>query len=261
MHHLGENPGPHCGSSWGTRAPQGHDPVPCPPPHTDTRPPQAGIFARAPLPRPVPHKGPLSRRALELRFLKSFKRKIKERGKKKKKASAAEGAGSVGQGHGGGCGRRCPFQDPKAKGASGGPEELTRVLDYTWWWERWVLFCFLSQALKLEAAGERGLDFLQRPKAGLGSRPLGVPPPDRSGPGRLPPLPFGPHRAWAAPLGKRQDPAGILRRASMSDPGCSRRGSCRVDRLPRRFRPRASGWRPPNICIPAAGPASLAARE
>lgn len=127
-----------------TRAPRPR-PVSLPPP-THTRPPQTGIFARAPLPRPVPHKGPLSRRALELRFLKSFKRKIKERGKKKKKASAAKRAGSVGQGHGGGCSRRCSFQDPKAKGASGGPGELTRVLDYTWWWERWVVLFFYLKA-------------------------------------------------------------------------------------------------------------------
>lgn len=67
------------------------------------------------------------------------------------------------------------------------------------------------QAQRLEAAGEQGLGFPQQLKAGLGSRCQGVPPPDRSGPGRLPPLPRGPHRAWAAPLGKRQDPASFLR--------------------------------------------------
>lgn len=52
----------------------------------------------------------------------------------------------MGQGHGGGCSRRCSFQDPKAKGASGGPGELTRVLDYTWWWERWVVLFFYLKA-------------------------------------------------------------------------------------------------------------------
>lgn len=110
-------------SSRGTRTPRGRDRGLAPPPE--------GISALSapapPLPRPAPHKGPLSCRVPGLWFLKSSRRKTEGTGKKK--ASAAEWAGSVGQGQGGAAAGGVPSKTSTPRGASGARREITRALD------------------------------------------------------------------------------------------------------------------------------------
>ena len=48
------------------------------------------------------------------------------------------GLGRCGRAKAAAAAQRCPLQDPKAKGASGAPREITRILDYALLWERWI---------------------------------------------------------------------------------------------------------------------------
>lgn len=94
------------------------------------RTPRAGISTllapAPPLPRPAPHKGPLSRRVSGLRFLKSYRRKPEEIGKNGERGGAA---GSVGQGPGGAAAEGVPSETPRPGRASGAPREITSAPD------------------------------------------------------------------------------------------------------------------------------------
>lgn len=87
-------------------------------------PPPAGISAlpapARPLPRPAPHKGPLSRRVPGLWFLKSSRRKTEEIGQNGERSRVGRVGGTGPRRRNG---QRCPLQDPKAEGSVGGYEK------------------------------------------------------------------------------------------------------------------------------------------
>lgn len=203
---------------------------------------------RAPLPRPAPHKGPLSRRVPGLWFLKSPRKKPT---REAKSASAAERA--VG-GEGGGprqdC-SRCPLQDPKAEESVGGSPRNRKS-------PRLHLEVRKVEFLKVEASGARHRSWRQpgrrdrvsrggrgqvwRPRSSLPTPPGGS---STVRPDKLLPPRRRLHRAWPAPLGETAEASGPSRpppsTVRCQTQGFSSAARARRDRLPHRLLPVASG--------------------
>lgn len=112
---LGRKPQPSTGPAAPGRhhAPQGQTRSSCPR-RRDLRAPDP---PRAPLPRLAPHKGPLSRGALGLRFLKSSKRKKK---KSKRAAETASGQGRRGRAKAAAAARAVLSSKTQGQGSVGG---------------------------------------------------------------------------------------------------------------------------------------------